>query len=352
MVVKSGKFEFAKTILIIDNLKAGGAEQVFVDIVNLCNHKIAFDILFITDFKQNAYIIPDNIEVIRLNRKNKYSILSVFRVYKILKKYSLAHIHMRHTFRYLAIVKRIFNLKTKYLFHDHYGSIDIDQSLPFKGALYFKPDFYIGVCPKLRDWAIDVWKLPREKTIFLNNLPSLRYQNVLNFNNSDKLDAMILVGNIKPIKNQIFALNVAVKSEIPICIVGQNQDNEYFNQLMCQIQGNTILQNCTDVSTELVNYKLALCTSKSESGPLVLLEYLLCGIPFISYKTGGISEVLYKYFPEFFIDNFDETLWIERVKKFMNQPPKIELDKVREIIKLEFNRDDYFQKLSTIYESR
>ncbi len=338
-----------KLIFIIDNLQTGGAEQVFVDIVDLCNHKIDFDVLLITNSDRKEYQIPENIRLIRLNRNNKYSILSIFRVSKVLKKYNLAHIHMRHTYRYLALVKKIFGLNTKFLFHDHFGSIDINQSLPFKAAQFFRPDFYIGVCPKLQFWARDVWKLPQEKTLYLNNLPSLRFENSLKIKNSDKLDSLVLVGNIKPIKNQIFALNIALKLNLNICFIGKNQNNHYFNQLNSQIQSNAILQNCDDVSKELVKYKLALCTSKSESGPLVLLEYLLCGIPFISYRTGGISEVLFKYYPEFFIDSFSEEMWVEKVKNFMTQPPVIDINKVKEIINLEFNRDVYFNHLIGLY---
>ncbi len=109
------------------------------------------------------------------------------------------------------------------------------------------------------------------------------------------------------------------------------------------------MENCDDVSVELPKYKLALFTSLSESGPLVLLEYLLCGVPFISYKTGGISEVLSNYFPEFFIDNFDKVEWKERISEFMKNPPKIDKLKVKEILQIEFNRDVYFNRLLKIY---
>ena len=339
-----------KLLFVIDNLQIGGAEQVFVDIVNLCNYKVDFDVLLITQSVKKEYDLPNNIQVIHLNRVSKYSLLSAFNVYGILRKYSMAHIHMRHTFRYLALVKKIFGLKTEYLFHDHYGSIDIDQSLPFKFASFFKPDFYIGVCPKLQSWAINIWKLPITKTIFLNNLPSLRFENISEYPIAEKNNSLVMVGNIKAIKNQFFALKIALELELKISFIGKNQDNEYFTQLNNQLEGNCILQTCDDVSTELPKYRFGLFTSKSESGPLVLMEYLMMGLPFIAYKTGGISEVLFKYFPDFFIDSFDISIWKERITKFMQSPPIIDKVKVREIVDKEFNREVYFNQLMRIYE--
>ncbi len=335
-------------VFIIDNLQIGGAEQVFVDIVNLCNYKIDFDVLLITNTKKKEYSLPENIRVIRLNRNTKYSIFSLYRAKQILKSYNVAHVHMRHTYRYLALVQRIFRINTKFIFHDHYGSIDVDQSLPFKGANYIKPDFYIGVCPKLQNWAIDVWKIPTEKTIFLNNLPSLRFNREIIYLH-EKFDSLVMVGNIKPIKNQVFALELVNDLSLKIDFIGKKQDQQYFNELNEKLSNNVILENCDDVSIELPKYKLALFTSLSESGPLVLLEYLLCGLPFISFKTGGISEILVNYFPDFFIDNFNKTEWKERISKFMMNPPEIDKLKLSEIIQKEFNRDVYFNRLIKIY---
>ena len=56
---------------VIDNLKIGGAEKVFVDIVYLANNKVEFDVLLITDFEGDTYKLPPNIHINELHRKNK-----------------------------------------------------------------------------------------------------------------------------------------------------------------------------------------------------------------------------------------------------------------------------------------
>ena len=51
----------------------------------------------------------------------------------------------------------------------------------------------------------------------------------------------------------------------------------------------------------LVNYDLGLHVSPEETGPLVLLEYFAQGLPFLSYRTGQVSEKAYREFPKFFM---------------------------------------------------
>jgi glycosyltransferase involved in cell wall biosynthesis len=93
---------------------------------------------------------------------------------------------------------------------------------------------------------------------------------------------------------------------LELTLIGVNQDLEYFNEVRENLDDNiSLIENCTEPELILPNFDFALMVSKNESGPLVLLEYLLCGVPFIAYKTGGISDILCKYYPDFFINNFD-----------------------------------------------
>ena len=52
----------------------------------------------------------------------------------------------------------------------------------------------------------------------------------------------------------------------------------------------SIIQNCYNIEDRLTHYQLALHSSKLEAGPLVLLEYLSQGVPFLSFKTGEVVD--------------------------------------------------------------
>ncbi len=341
-----------RILFVIDNLKIGGAERVFLDIAGLANYKIEFDVLLITDFEGETYKLPKNIQINELHRKNKYSLTKIFQLKKILSEYEIIHIHMRHTFHYLSIVKFIFSLKSKFILHDHYGQINLDMKPPFLMYKLFKPNFYIGVCSELSKWAVEVWKLKAENVFCFQNLPNLDFlKNIQNLEQI-KNGKLIMVGNIKSLKNQLFALKLADAVNMKIDFVGRNQDDEYYNLIKENLEDNKILEDYSNVSSILGKYTMGIFTSKSESGPLVILEYLLCGLPFIAYKTGGISDILGKYFPDFFIDSFEEKLWIQKISDFTLNPPEIDREIVLNIINTEFNREEYLNRLLRIYEYR
>ena len=339
-----------RTLMVIDNLKIGGAERVFVDIIDLCNYQINFDVLLISDFEGDTYKLPENIQINNLHRKNKYSLVKMFQLGEILRKYENTHIHMRHTFHYLAIIKFIFRLKNKFILHDHYGKINIDKKPPFLLYKLFKPNFYIGVCSELSEWAINVWQLKVENVFFFQNLPNIDFLINREMTKNVRNGKLVMVGNIKSLKNQLFALKVANTINIKIDFIGRNQDEVYYNLMKDNLGENIIIENCSNVNKVLHKYSLGIFTSKSESGPLAILEYLLSGIPFVAYKTGGISDILCKYFPDFFVDSFNEALWINKISEFLVSPPVIDNAKVLDILNKEFNRDEYLNRLISIYE--
>jgi len=238
------------------------------------------------------------------------------------------------------------------------------QKLPFKFAIFFKPDIYIGVSEESCIWAKDKWKISPSNVYLFINLPKLAFIELFERNFNQIINPIdeskyfpefksVCVGNIKKGKNQLFAIELAKELDFNLTLIGTNQDSLYYKKIIASLNKKIELnENCYNTEDILMDYNLALMVSENESGPLVLMEYLLAGLPFIAYKTGGISEVLFKYFPDFFIDNFDISIWKERITQFMYNPPVIDKIKVKEIVDKEFNREIYFNQLMRIYESQ
>ena len=136
--------------------------------------------------------------------------------------------------------------------------------------------------------------------------------------NNDFLEngGLVMVGNIKTVKNQGFGLELVKELREQIDIIGKVQDLDYYNKI-CNIcpEGVNFMQEIDNVSHLLGRYKIGLFCSISESGPLVLLEYFVQGLPFIAYRTGGISDVLFKYVPQYFMDTFDMDRWVEKYQQ-------------------------------------
>lgn len=343
-----------RILFIIDNLKIGGAERVFKDIVEMCNLKFQFDVLLVTQTHEREFKLPDNIRIFELKRKNKYSIKAYFLGLNIIKNYDILHVHMRHTYLYLRFLNFLNFNRNKVILHDHIG-VHLNKKLPFLFAGLLKPELYIGVSRESCNWAQNIWQIPKNRTFLFTNLPDLKFLEISpNYKRIKKTQLtslkFVYLGNLKRGKNQLFAIDLCKELDLELTLIGANQDLEYYKEVNDNLDDNIrLIENCTEPELILPNYDFALMVSKNESGPLVLLEYLLCGLPFLAYKTGGISDILCKYFPDFFIDNFDENNWIEKLNQIIISPPVIDNEEVKEILNKEFNRELYLDRLISIY---
>jgi glycosyltransferase involved in cell wall biosynthesis len=342
-----------KIAMVIDRLIPGGAENVCVDIINRFQSDFNFELITITQNEEENLDTMFNVKirVLKLNRKFKFHPITAFILHKKLSDYDILHVHLKHTFRYVAWIKLLFRGKYKIILHDHEGSIYIDEKPPFFEYRILKPDYYIGVCDKLKFWARTIWNIEEHKSTVLLNLPFYeRRKN--NFIVNPEFSDLILVGNIKPIKNQFFAADLAKKLDRKISFFGNNQNMEYFKKL--QPQENIKLMVGVNVNSEILQkHKFGLCTSISESGPLVVLEYLMAGIPFLAYKVGGMSEAISEYFPEYFIDNLNLNNWIKKIKELEENPIQIDLynERISRLLMDKFDPEDYKIRLNQIYNS-
>ena len=338
-----------KVLQVIDQLNVGGAEKVFVDLCNILKeNNLNVSALFLLQGGTFSKGLKSDIPIFELFRENKWNISSLFECSKIICRFDIVHCHFRHVYRYISLVKKIFKLDCEIILHDHYGSIDLDKKVPFLLDTFFNPKYYIGVSSTLVDWSRNCLMIAPSRTFLLENIVIKKEE----VNNTIRKNFdLLLVSNIKPVKNNIFAVNVAEKCNSSLLIIGQNQNNEYNKQLIkscnearidCQIVDTVV--NAQDVMNRV---DFGLHTSKSETGPLVLIEYLAQGLPFLAYETGEVAKILKPYFPNYFIDNFDEEQWVNRIQKIKNEI--IDKELMQEIFAKHFSSKDYYKKIMTIY---
>ncbi|MNQ82548.1 Glycosyl transferases group 1 [compost metagenome] len=340
--------ENVKILQVIDTLSVGGGEKIFVEVCNiLYNERVNITSLFLLKKGFLQRDLNENIPFIELNRTNKWSCAEMYRCSKILKQYDLIHCHFRYVYKYISLVAKLFGVKSKIILHDHYGSIDIDKRVPFLLNSVLKPNFYIGVSNTLQDWAVDSLQIKRNRVFVLENIVSKSLQK----QQYSKRYDLILVSNIKQLKNNKFGLEIVEHLNASLLLIGKNQNEAYYNEIIERKNRNglscdiDITQN--NIQPILHCSKLGLHTSISESGPLVLIEYLAQGLPFLAYETGEVARILKPYFPEFFIDNFEVDQWAERIKMLLSKNADIE--KMEEVFEMHFGKESYFNKLKNIY---
>lgn len=336
-----------KVLQVIDTLDVGGAEKVFVTMCNMLSEKNQ-DVAAL--FLLNAGVLKDtlyaDIPIIELQRGYKWDISKMLECSHIIKEYDVIHCHFRHVYRYISLVKKLFLLKTNIILQDHYGSIDVDKKVPFLFNSLLKPKYYIGVSQTLCHWANNNLYVTSKNIFVLENIIIKQDEKeILN-----KRFDLILVSNFKKVKNNLFAIKLAKKANKSLLLVGKNQDENYYSELTAAIDDNPIIIN-SDISEAqpiLHTAKLGLHTSISETGPLVLIEYLAQKLPFLAYKTGEVANILEPYFPQYFMDNFNEQEWVDRIGILLKTQP--DTDKMDEVFERHFAKEQYYTKLNTIYQ--
>lgn len=336
-----------RILQVIDKLDVGGAEKVFIDLTHLLiGHNIAVDAMLFDATGNMTAQLDKRVSVHVLNRTNKYSVAKMRMLHRICSEYDIVHVHMRHVYQYVRLVQYLFRGKYKVVVHDHYG---IDKTIPLSFKYIFKPRHYIGVCRSLTDWAKTDVKLEPKNIHLLRNtiIPASHIRYTPKTNSWDT----IMVANISRVKNIGFAIELFKRAGWELDIYGNSRDHVYYNELTTQIGDSSnirIINDVTDFSKLYDRYALAIHSSVSESGPLVLLEYLANGIPFIAYKTGEVAEVIYNELPLLFMDSFDADEWIRRIgqiKQIEGLP-----DRMKEIFNKYFAPEKYVEACLRIYE--
>lgn len=334
-----------KVLQIIDILDVGGAERVFVNMCNLLhNHKVNVSTLVFGRVGKLESELLENIPKVPFKRSNKWNLKEWYTLSKIFRQYDILHVHMRHNFVYVKLIAKLFRVKTKIILHDHSSEFkDVSSSL----KLFLRPMYFIGVSNKLVQWSKNTLKVKDHHAFLLYNTVVRKEVGKVG-----RKEGIVVVGNIKPGKNQLFVIELLPLLQMNVTFIGRIQDKPYFLELKERISALnlkdrvTFLTDIDNVQEQLPKFKLALMPSVKESGPLVLVEYLAQELPFVSYKTGEISEVLSETFPSLFLTNFQKDQWLEKISLVS----KDEHSGLRALYEKSFSPSKYIQLCTKIYQ--
>lgn len=353
-----------KVLHVIDTLNIGGAERVLVTLANIFRqrgHEV--DVLTILTPGKYAEELLPGIKVYSLNRKWKFNPLKLYKLSCIVNRYDIVHIHMRYDLKYVFLSKLLFGFKTKIVSHDHYGDIVIDPAVPAFSKFILKKVTYAAVSQDLIEWAVKKVGLPREKTFLLSNIVQLKPNDPIK--KDLKRNSILMVANIRPAKNISFALELmkVIKEqgyEYTLDIVGQINDKEYYREIVgmmdqYQLQDKVkLIHDCYDIQAIIPRYAMAIHTAKSESGPLVLIEYLGHNLPFVTFRTGRVVNQIENELPELICHTFNADEWISSMNNFLKENDR-EVDqrfkkRMMEVFTKYYSEENYYKDCLTVYD--
>ncbi len=306
---------------VIDSLAVGGKERMLVDLVNTINPaEYAVSVCVTRSVCTLAREIRSDIPVEILHRRQSWDPSGFIKLKQFSQEQDvdLYHAHGRSTLSFLLVARHLGMINKPILLHDHNGINKTDRSVPmwFRYWGSRQIDYFIGVNENLISWAIDAGVPPGHTVVLGNALDTQRYATYTpvdlrqRFSISKDQKIGIMVGNIRPEKGLdllIQACSSVPKDILPIfLIVGKIVDAEYVKNCLILTRKMGLEKNFqlvgphADSLSWMKGADFAVMPSRTESGPLVLIEYMACGLPFVSFAVGGISELVQPEIPDSF----------------------------------------------------
>jgi glycosyltransferase involved in cell wall biosynthesis len=344
---------------VIDTLEAGGAERVLVTLCNIFfehGHEVA--VITTLDKGPLASQLSAGIELKELKRKSKWNLGDMRKLVKWCRPYDIVHVHSSHNLRYVFLAAKVFGLNKRIFFHEHFGNIDIDDSVSWHQKLVYPAVNLIAVSNSLYNWAIDKAKLDRKHVFVLpNTVPRLPTNK--HFVEGNAVKQLVLVGNFRKAKNLPFAVDVmealTKKMQVQLTIIGQQNDAIHYQSVKEKIatlgleNSIKLLHKCTEVQQLLHQFDMAIHTANTESGPLVLIEYMAQQIPFLTYDTGEVVQQIKNDLPLFVMDNFDVDDWVERIEKILSSKRESFAEQLDETFLKYYSEESYYKQCVDIY---
>jgi len=295
---------------VIDALGLGGAERMLVDIANATaadGHRVS--VCLTRSGISKGYRFHPDVRLWEIGRKSRFDVKGMLRFMALVRreKPGVLHVHGRSTASFVALAKALGVFETPLLMHDHHG-IELDTTVPRWFRIWGRRhiDQYVGVYEKLGRWAVDAG-VPEERVSVIGNALDLTRifsaQPIdirMQFGVSENKLVGAVVCGIRPQKGiEILMRALALagcRGQTVVLVVGDAQDHSYFAHCKALRRElgleNTVMftGGCSDVPALLKGVDHAVIPSISESGPLVLIEYMAAGLPFAASQVGDISR--------------------------------------------------------------
>ena len=351
--------KYPSVLHIIDSLEPGGAEKIAVMMANLFSVKMhkAGLMYFVSTPINLLDRVNNNVQVYHFDRKGKFNIFRKQEFQKITKKYDLLHVHLKHNLRYVWFMKIFAKIMSTVVFHDHgFSSLNHLDLKVTKAAL--SDAVYISVNESLSEIAKKKLGVKTahllESTIEIIEAPS-------KLSSDHNEYRLVLVSNIHPRKNILFAIEYLSQliQKIDSCrldIIGNVLDHDYLEICINATRKLGMKENIKFIHGEsciqslLVNYDLGLHVSQEETGPLVLLEYLAQGLPFLSYQTGQVSKKMNRHFPSLFMNDSEISTWVNRTVELRSSFPNRVQKKMKVFFNNNYSVDKFYNNCLNIYQ--
>lgn len=298
-----------RVLHVTDSLIIGGKERMIVEISNASlNLGIQVGVCVTRNNLDLSKDLKSNIVLKCLNRQSKFDLNGMLKFKNFVNEFKpdIFHAHNISSFSFLALAKKIKVIHNPIIFHDHHG-FNNENYIPYWFKLWGSKmvDAYVGVYDKSRKWALDAG-IPKNKIHVIDNSINInKFKNIIpkNLREEYKIpsDGIIgvAIGRISYDKGQdliVDALASLCNRNVFVFFIGAEVDENFTIYLKRKIMNSFLEEKIFFLGSQYEIPEILKCAdfgihaSRSESGPLVLVEFLASGLPFVVSNTGGISQ--------------------------------------------------------------
>lgn len=328
-----------KVVAFICNLSKGGAQGVFVNVVNyIYKQGIEIDVV-VQSLDDPVYKdkLDKNISITSLDVSNAKKMIPPLKKY--LKQNDFTHAfvfgpeiainlyflrkYMRRNFK---IVGRSLNTLTQeFSYADGFFRKQITARLIRK--FFHKIDFAIAQSVNMKDDMIKNWGFDAEKVTVINNALQPVYEDeALSNNETNKEDYIMYAGRLekqKGIEMLLQAFSMLNNPKISLKIIGSGSLRE---DLMRQSKDLGIEDRVVFIehTSEIMKYykkaRIVAMTSYFEGFPNVLVEAIACGTPVVSYDLpSGPKEIIVEGINGFLVEYLNVEKFSEALNLALNR---------------------------------
>ncbi len=326
-----------KAVHLIDRLTIGGLERVIANFISSTKGSEFENIIIsIRKVDQTTNIMPSDIQIFTLNKKEGHDLLSHARLWKLLKTiqpniihtYNLSAIEY-HPISWLAGVKG-------HIHAEHGRDIGDPEGLNRKHNFLRKLmscfiHRYISVSEDLYQWLINTVDISEKKALLIQNGINTEIFNVPK--TTSKQLRFVIVARISPVKDHQNLLKAftLLKKQLPVenmpqlTIVGDGDQREQLEQYCQEHALSTVefLGARDDIEQILSETDVFVLSSIAEGIPMTILEAMSAKTPIVATRVGGIPEVVEDGKEGFLVDKSNALALAQGLLNYINQPELI-----------------------------